>query len=226
MREYLVFPYFVSLLIHTIFVLLISLSMPRVDKTVHIPVDFRFTTDYHTETRNIEKSDKFDRSLIPSKKTITASKAETHVKSQSVNELTTTDHSEINPAKIEGSNSGYSTVVADKPRDVSASNREMTVKESHRKVALKDVISSFVRRIEELKFYPHLARRKGLEGVVLVSVHLSRDGDLLNVSLLSSSGFEILDRSAIELVRRATPFRHDFDGEVKFELPIRYELKN
>lgn len=59
--------------------------------------------------------------------------------------------------------------------------------------------------LERHKRYPRQARRKGKEGRPRVSFTMDRDGKVLSVSLVSSSGTPSLDREAMALVQRAAP---------------------
>jgi TonB family protein len=86
------------------------------------------------------------------------------------------------------------------------------------------IISLFVDKIESAKHYPYIARRKGIEGTVIVFVHLNKNGELKDVVLRKSSNYEILDKSAVELIKKATPFRHGYHSDLKIEIPITYKL--
>lgn len=86
------------------------------------------------------------------------------------------------------------------------------------------IISSFVDKIESAKHYPYIARRRGIQGTVLIFVHLNKKGELKDVVLRKSSGYEILDKSAVELIKKATPFRHGYHSNLKIEIPITYKL--
>jgi TonB family protein len=86
------------------------------------------------------------------------------------------------------------------------------------------IIRSFVDRIESLKHYPYIARRRGIQGTALIFVHLNKNGELKDVVLRKSSGHEILDKSAVELIKKATPFRHGYHSDLKIEIPITYKL--
>lgn len=86
------------------------------------------------------------------------------------------------------------------------------------------IISSFVNKIESLKHYPYIARRRGMEGTVIVFVHISKAGELKEAALRMSSGYEILDRSALDLIKKAIPFRHGYHSDLKIEIPITYKL--
>lgn len=75
--------------------------------------------------------------------------------------------------------------------------------------------------------YPLAARLRGYEGVVLLSVDVSAEGRVGELSVKRSSGYEILDRSALEAVRSWTfeparrlgqPVRMQVDVPVKFVL--------
>ena len=53
--------------------------------------------------------------------------------------------------------------------------------------------------------YPREARRRGIEGTVVVRVTVGEAGRVGAVSVVSSGG-ELLDRAAVAAVRRAGPF--------------------
>ncbi|MBD8889925.1 energy transducer TonB [Roseibium litorale] len=54
--------------------------------------------------------------------------------------------------------------------------------------------------------YPSAAKRKRITGEVYVSFTVKQSGQLSNVSVIRSSGSDILDKAALETVRRASPF--------------------
>lgn len=53
--------------------------------------------------------------------------------------------------------------------------------------------------------YPRMAQIRQWQGTTLLQLELAADGQLQSVRVLSSSGHEILDRQAIDMVRAATP---------------------
>lgn len=53
--------------------------------------------------------------------------------------------------------------------------------------------------------YPRLAQIRQWQGTTLLQLELAADGQLQSVRVLSSSGHEILDRQAIDMVRAAAP---------------------
>lgn len=51
--------------------------------------------------------------------------------------------------------------------------------------------------------YPLMARLRGWEGEVLLSVHLDPNGSMSNIAVTRSSGYRILDRSALKSAKKA-----------------------
>jgi protein TonB len=84
------------------------------------------------------------------------------------------------------------------------------------------VISNIVqRRIN----YPPIARRMGWEGRVLVSFVLEPNGDIRDLKVLKSCGYEVLDKEALDAIRRSY---RDFPKppvSVMVKLPISFRLE-
>ncbi|HUT65431.1 MAG TPA: TonB family protein, partial [Spirochaetota bacterium] len=91
---------------------------------------------------------------------------------------------------------------------------------------LTPVIEGLRKRIEEELVYPYMARKKGLQGVVRLTVRLDEEGNLLNVSIAESSGYKVLDNAAAALIERIVPYPHDLGTLLSVEVPIRYSLVN
>jgi protein TonB len=81
-----------------------------------------------------------------------------------------------------------------------------------------------------VRHYPERARRRGLEGDVVLDLVLGRDGFVQEKTVYSSSKFDILDEEAIVMVDRAVPFpappQNYRPGErLSFRIPVRFELR-
>ena len=76
--------------------------------------------------------------------------------------------------------------------------------------------------------YPAVARRRGFQGNVDLEVLVGPIGNVLDLRVLSSSGYPILDRAAETAVKNWT-FEPGMIGQEKVEMwvmvPIRFELK-
>ncbi len=88
---------------------------------------------------------------------------------------------------------------------------------------------SLTMHLEKHKKYPSDARAKGHEGVATISFLLDRSGKLISAHLNKSSGSELLDREAIEVFSRASPFPAPppdvADLTMTFSLPIQFRIK-
>jgi len=62
-----------------------------------------------------------------------------------------------------------------------------------------------IERIGNLN-YPEKAKREGIYGRLSLKVSINNDGTVNDISILRSSGFKVLDDSAIRIVRLAAPF--------------------
>lgn len=77
--------------------------------------------------------------------------------------------------------------------------------------------------------YPEAARRKGIEGVVVLRIVVNKEGSVeRDVTVVQS--ISMLDRAAIEAVRRwrFSPGHNDDGSRVRVELevPLRFELRS
>ena len=76
--------------------------------------------------------------------------------------------------------------------------------------------------------YPTVARRRGFQGNVVLEVLVGPVGNVIELHVLSSSGYPILDRAAKSSVKNWT-FEPGMRGQEKVEMwvrvPIRFELK-
>jgi protein TonB len=75
--------------------------------------------------------------------------------------------------------------------------------------------------------YPTAARRRGIEGRVLLEVAVDADGRAVAVRVAESSGHRLLDEAALRAVRdwRFTPARQDGRAvAAKVRVPVTFRL--
>jgi len=81
----------------------------------------------------------------------------------------------------------------------------------------------------EKPVYPATARRRGMFGVVILSVAVSKKGYVEKISIRKTSGFKILDRSALSSVKgwRFIPAKKGEENVASLmEIPIRFVLND
>ncbi|MBU2646213.1 energy transducer TonB [bacterium] len=72
--------------------------------------------------------------------------------------------------------------------------------------------------------YPKVARRMGWTGKVLVSFLVDKNGDVSDIEIVKSSGYPLLDKSAVSAIRRIACFPKP-PMTAKIIIPINFELK-
>jgi protein TonB len=97
----------------------------------------------------------------------------------------------------------------------------------------KKLVGGYVRKVARTvarhRYYPRLARRNGLEGVVILKLTIDEDGTLLSVEVEQSSGHGVLDRAAMEALRELEalprPPRALGWKRKQLRVPVRYNLE-
>ncbi|KMP12332.1 hypothetical protein UZ36_01060 [Candidatus Nitromaritima sp. SCGC AAA799-C22] len=83
-------------------------------------------------------------------------------------------------------------------------------------------------RVAGVKYYPRIARKRGLEGRPVVTFTLDSRGDLINLNLTTPSNHKMLNEAALETIRRGTPYPPIPEplekNSITFKLPISYIL--
>jgi periplasmic protein TonB len=72
--------------------------------------------------------------------------------------------------------------------------------------------------------YPRSARQKGYKGTVILEVLVSRNGMVNNLRILTSSGYDILDRSAVKTVKTWS-FKPAKKGKETVEMWVRVPIQ-
>ena len=61
------------------------------------------------------------------------------------------------------------------------------------------------REFSKYRQYPRIAQLRGWQGTVRVQLELDSNGNITQSSIKESSGFDVLDRQALDMVKKATP---------------------
>ena len=89
---------------------------------------------------------------------------------------------------------------------------------------------SISKEIKRFQKYPPPAQRRGWEGTAEVLLQISAEGKVISITLGKSSGRDILDKEALDMVRRASPLPQappDLRGRaLVVSVPIVFKLQN
>jgi len=95
--------------------------------------------------------------------------------------------------------------------------------------AKADYVALLQAWLERYKDYPRRAQMRNQEGTALLFVALDGDGHVLEYRLARSTGFDLLDDAAREMIERAQPLPKVpaalSGGRVEFLVPVRFALR-
>jgi TonB family protein len=90
-----------------------------------------------------------------------------------------------------------------------------------------DIARQMGRQVSE-RDYPRIARERKWQGITQVMLQIAADGKLLEVKVASSSGYEVLDARAVELIKGlslpAVPA--DIEHSFSVRIPVRFSLRD
>jgi len=107
--------------------------------------------------------------------------------------------------------------------------RQFTNEKNNTKQSESDYIEYVKRTLDRNKTYPARALRYEEEGNVMITFQILKTGALTELRIKSSSGFPSLDRQAMQIVEKSSPFKHfppDFTKNLlTIEVPMEFKLR-
>jgi len=105
---------------------------------------------------------------------------------------------------------------------------KQTVDLDNREERFVDYLALLKRRIERVWQYPPEAANNGISGALLLVFTLNKSGTLIDLRLIQSSGFPVLDEEAIRAIKQAAPYdpfpRHMGDDPWNIRASFHYNL--
>jgi protein TonB len=126
--------------------------------------------------------------------------------------------------------SGYDSPVAATAQEQVYNSPGSAPKETARSIPAPGIADAYPLYRENVPpVYPEIARIRGYEGIVLVAAEILQDGSVGNMKIRKSSGYAILDHSAVEAVKpwKFEPAKKSGKPFVVWvELPIKFVLQD
>ena len=72
--------------------------------------------------------------------------------------------------------------------------------------ATNDYSSLLAAAIAKYKQYPKIAQMRGWQGLIIIELQLNPQGGVIYSQIKKSSGYDVLDQEALEMIKRASPF--------------------
>jgi len=143
----------------------------------------------------------------------------------SPNKIKTQDNNQLDISKDTINQISVANQVSPKQNLPLESKSEDIVQTQNATQSISKADYAFLRKlIEKHLTYPYLARRNGYEGTVVVSFIL-QDASIKNISIEKSSGYSILDKSAVDAIKKIEPLVN-IRKDVKIVIPINFSLSN
>jgi protein TonB len=86
------------------------------------------------------------------------------------------------------------------------------------------VLADLRRLLKDRLQYPEVARRKGIEGTVIIALTINADGLATDLAVSASSGSSILDRAALKAISDILPHPNPPDRSLGFTVPVIFHL--
>ncbi|EAJ7578563.1 energy transducer TonB [Campylobacter upsaliensis] len=139
--------------------------------------------------------------------------------------LTSKQSSKIAPKKSQSKTSA-------KPLNERIENSNLKSNESTKSSTLsskqseESALNKIQEAIQKAQIYPLIAQKKRMSGVVKVEFMWMSDKTLADLKIIQSSGYTLLDKSALEGIRKASLNFPSYERNLKITLPISYEIKS
>lgn len=139
--------------------------------------------------------------------------------------LTSKQSSKIAPKKSQSKTSA-------KPLNERIENLNLKSNESTKSSILsskqseESALNKIQEAIQKAQIYPLIAQKKRMSGVVKVEFMWMSDKTLADLKIIQSSGYTLLDKSALESIRKASLNFPSYERNLKITLPISYEIKS
>lgn len=143
--------------------------------------------------------------------------------------LTSKQSSKIAPKKSQSKTSAKTSA---KPLNERIENLNLKSNESTKSSILsskqseESALNKIQEAIQKAQIYPPIAQKKRMSGVVKVEFMWMSDKTLADLKIIQSSGYTLLDKSALESIRKASLNFPSYERNLKITLPISYEIKS
>ena len=209
---------FLSILIHLFMIFLLLPKMNKHDLKIPPPLQVSLAQPKSLENKSsLEKEKKTeppkpevkkpeppkpevkkDPLPIPEKTptTVPLSKPPVSIKPKEEQITETNPKPEANPTRV-------ITKAADTPQETKTVNAPSPEKITS---ATNDYSSLLAAAIAKYKQYPKIAQMRGWQGLIIIELQLNPQGGVIYSQIKKSSGYDVLDQEALEMIKRASPF--------------------
>jgi protein TonB len=202
-----------ALLLHLLFFAVMFTVFPDIKSKVIKPASLAL--DFVQETIQEKKEDRLpQQEVLPTKKQVLPEKKELQKKPLPIKKM---------PAKTkEETFQPQEHVIVPKetrweePQPVQEKQYlpETGIKKADQKKEMDNFLAEILMRIEKAKYYPSVARKRGMTGTITCKFSIFPDGSVKDISLVKSSKYKLLNKAAVEAIKKGAPYP-DFPSSFK-----------
>ena len=205
-----------AIFLHLLFFAVMFTVFPDIKSKVIKPSSLAL--DFVQETIQKKKEDRLpQKEVLPTKKQVLPEKKELKKKSLPIKKI---------PAKTkEETFQPQEHVIVSKetrweePQPVQEKQYlpETGIKTADQKKEMDNFLAEILMRIEKAKYYPSVARKRGMTGTITCKFSIFPDGSVKDISLVKSSKYKLLNKAAVEAIKKGAPYP-DFPSSFKKNL--------
>jgi periplasmic protein TonB len=118
----------------------------------------------------------------------------------------------------------YEAIKEEQTKELKKDSNQKNPEVSSQEAYMNEHLQEIVRLLQENLYYPRSARKRGIEGQVVVKFKLSRNAEVISVEILSSE-HSILSRGAIKTIESLSQKFPEPKEDIVLSIPINYSLR-
>ena len=109
-------------------------------------------------------------------------------------------------------------------KEISQTPQKVEPQENYQQKYIDENLASIIAAIKKYKKYPLQAKKRGMIGKVLVKCTIKTNGELVDIKIIETSKYELLDENSIEILEIASKEFVAPKKDVTISIPFNYTL--
>jgi len=194
-----------ALILHLLFFAVMFTVFPGIKQKVIKPA--ALALDFVQETIQENKNDRLlQKEVLPTKKKVIPEKKELKKSPRPVKKIS----AEIKDETLlsQEQESVPEGPIREEPQPLKQKKYapETAIKKADQKKETDNFLAEILMRIEKAKYYPNVARRGGMTGTITCKFSIFPDGSVKDISLLKSSKYALLNKAAVDAIKKGVPY--------------------
>ena len=98
-------------------------------------------------------------------------------------------------------------IIREEPRPIEQKPvPESGIKKADQQKEIDNFLAEILMRIEKAKYYPSVARKRGMTGTITCKFSIFPDGSVDDISIVNSSKYVLLNKAAVDAIKKGVPY--------------------